>query len=153
MCPDGILWRAQAHGSAKRINDGVRRVVVYRYQPSWANFRIPYEASPELLGRLTPERAAIVRRRLRPTATVRAFSAGYCRPKDAAVQVAPRWANKMEKQPQRKPGVDQQGDEDAREEPDGRDEVFREASDGLLLTSGDRMLDGDAAKRRPRDWV
>ncbi len=59
----------------------------------------------------------------------------------------------MEKQPQRKPGVDQQGDEDAREEPDGRDEVFREASDGLLLTSGDRMLDGDAAKRRPRDWV
>ena len=40
----------------------MRRVVVYRYQPSWANFRIPYEASPELLGRLTPERAAIVRR-------------------------------------------------------------------------------------------
>ena len=66
MCPDGILWRAQAHGSAKRINDGVRRVVVYRYQPSWANFRIPYEASPELLRRLTPERAAIVRR-LRPS--------------------------------------------------------------------------------------
>ena len=47
----------------------------------------------------------------------------------------------------------QGGDEGAREEPDGRDEVFREASDGLLLTSGDRMLDGDAAKRRPRDWV
>ena len=44
------------------------------------------------------------------------------------MQVAPRWSNKMEKQPQRKPGVDQQGDEDAREEPDGRDEVFREAS-------------------------
>ena len=77
---DALLFTdATAHGSAKRINEGERRVVVYRYQPSWANFRIPYQASDELLERLTPERSQIV---------------------------APRWTETLVKSPQRKPGVD-----------------------------------------------
>lgn len=49
-----------AHGSGKRVNEGTRRVVVYRYGPSWGNFRHGYEVSPELLARLTPERRRIV---------------------------------------------------------------------------------------------
>lgn len=52
---DGI-----SHGSAKRANDGVRRIVVYRYGPSWGNFRHGYQPSPELLERLTPEQRQIV---------------------------------------------------------------------------------------------
>ena len=49
-----------AHGSAKRVNEGTRRVAVYRYGPSWGNFRHGYEASPDLLARLTPERCRVV---------------------------------------------------------------------------------------------
>ncbi len=49
-----------AHGSAKRSNAGTRRVIIYRYGPSWGNFRHGYEASPELLDRLTPERRRVV---------------------------------------------------------------------------------------------
>lgn len=52
---DGI-----SHGSAKRANPGIRRIVVYRYGPSWGNFRHGYQPSPELLKRLTPERRKIV---------------------------------------------------------------------------------------------
>jgi hypothetical protein len=52
---DGI-----SHGSATRVNEGFRRIVVYRYGPSWGNFRHPYEASDELLARLTPEQSKIV---------------------------------------------------------------------------------------------
>lgn len=52
---DGI-----SHGSARRANPGIRRVVVYRYGPSWGNFRHGYLPSPELLERLTPERRKIV---------------------------------------------------------------------------------------------
>ena len=52
---DGI-----SHGSAKRANPGTRRIVVYRYGPSWGNFRHGYQPSPELLQRLTPERRKIV---------------------------------------------------------------------------------------------
>lgn len=52
---DGI-----SHGSARRSNPGTRRVVVYRYGPSWGNFRHGYQPSPELLRRLTPERRRIV---------------------------------------------------------------------------------------------
>ena len=48
------------HGSANRVNDGERRAVVYRYGPSWGNFRHGYHPSPELLERLTPERRQIV---------------------------------------------------------------------------------------------
>ena len=52
---DGI-----SHGSAKRANKGIRRIVVYRYGPSWGNFRHGYQPSPELLERLTPQRRKIV---------------------------------------------------------------------------------------------
>ncbi len=52
---DGI-----SHGSATRVNEGFRRIVVYRYGPSWGNFRHPYEVSDELLARLTPEQRKIV---------------------------------------------------------------------------------------------
>ncbi|MBM3262439.1 MAG: phytanoyl-CoA dioxygenase family protein [candidate division Zixibacteria bacterium] len=53
---DGI-----SHGSARRRNPGIRRVAVYRYGPSWGNFRYGYEPSPALLERLTPERRKIVK--------------------------------------------------------------------------------------------
>lgn len=52
---DGI-----SHGSAKRINSGERRVIIFRYGPSWGNFRHGYKPSTELLARLTPERRTIV---------------------------------------------------------------------------------------------
>ena len=52
---DGI-----SHGSAKRVNAGTRRIVVYRYGPSWGNFRHGYQPSLELLNRLTPQRRRIV---------------------------------------------------------------------------------------------
>ena len=48
------------HGSAMRANEGIRRIVVYRYGPSWGNFRYGYQLSPELLERLTPPRREIV---------------------------------------------------------------------------------------------
>lgn len=51
---DGI-----SHGSAERINPGERRIVVYRYGPSWGFFRHPYRPSRELLERLTPARREI----------------------------------------------------------------------------------------------
>jgi hypothetical protein len=51
---------AVSHGSAKRINEGTRRIVVFRYGPSWGNFRHGYQPSPELLERLTPQRRKIV---------------------------------------------------------------------------------------------
>jgi hypothetical protein len=34
--------------------------MVYRYGPSWGNFRFGYHPSPELLDRLTPARRQIV---------------------------------------------------------------------------------------------
>ena len=49
-----------SHGSARRINSGERRVIVFRYGPSWGNFRHGYRPSAELLARLTPERRKIV---------------------------------------------------------------------------------------------
>ena len=58
---DALLFvDAICHGSAKRTNPGTRRVIVYRYGPSWGNFRHGYQPSPELLERLTPERRQIV---------------------------------------------------------------------------------------------
>jgi len=48
------------HGSAKRVNEGERRIVVYRYGPSWGFFRHGYRPSRELLNRLTPQRRQIV---------------------------------------------------------------------------------------------
>ena len=58
---DALLFvDALAHGSARRVNPGIRRIIVYRYGPSWGNFRHGYQPSPELLARLTPERRQIV---------------------------------------------------------------------------------------------
>lgn len=58
---DALLFvDALSHGSAKRTNEGERRIVVYRYGPSWGNFRHGYRPSPDLLERLTPERRQIV---------------------------------------------------------------------------------------------
>ncbi len=58
---DAILFvDAINHGSAKRVNPGLRRILVYRYGPSWGFFRHPYRPSRGLLERLTPERRAIV---------------------------------------------------------------------------------------------
>lgn len=58
---DALLFvDAISHGSAKRVNAGERRIVVYRYGPSWGNFRHPYQASNELLARLTPRQAKVV---------------------------------------------------------------------------------------------
>jgi len=59
---DAILFvDALSHGSAKRVNEGERRIVVYRYGPAWGTFRFGYQPSPELLERLTPTRRRIVR--------------------------------------------------------------------------------------------
>lgn len=58
---DALLFvDALSHGSAKRVNEGERRIVVYRYGPSWGFFRHPYRPSLELLERLTPEQRQIV---------------------------------------------------------------------------------------------
>ena len=51
---------ALCHGAARRSNPGERRVVIYRYGPSWGNTRHGYRYSPELLGRLTPARRRIL---------------------------------------------------------------------------------------------
>jgi ectoine hydroxylase-related dioxygenase (phytanoyl-CoA dioxygenase family) len=49
------------HGSAARVNDGQRRILIYRYGPSWGGSRNGYQPSEELLARLNPERRSIVR--------------------------------------------------------------------------------------------
>src|SRR5260370_32970311 len=48
------------HGSAERTNPGERRIIVFRYGPGWGNFRHGYQASPELVARLTPQRRQFV---------------------------------------------------------------------------------------------
>lgn len=49
------------HGGASRTNaDGERRVVIYRYGPSWGRTRFGYQYSPELLDRLTPSRRNVL---------------------------------------------------------------------------------------------
>ena len=58
---DAILFTDTInHGSAERTNSGERRIVVYRYGPSWGFFRHPYRPSAELLERLTPAQREIV---------------------------------------------------------------------------------------------
>lgn len=52
---DGIT-----HGGSARTNAGERRVIIYRYGPSWGRTRFGYEYSDELLNRLTPSRRAIL---------------------------------------------------------------------------------------------
>lgn len=49
-----------SHGGSSRTNPGERRVVIYRYGPSWAATRHGYQYSDQLLTRLTPERRAIL---------------------------------------------------------------------------------------------
>ena len=59
---DAILFvDAICHGSAERVNPGQRRIIVFRYGPSWGNFRFGYRVSDELAARLTPERLQIAR--------------------------------------------------------------------------------------------
>jgi len=59
---DAILFvDAICHGSARRVNPGERRFIVYRYCSSGARFRLGYYPSEELPARLTPERRAIVK--------------------------------------------------------------------------------------------
>jgi ectoine hydroxylase-related dioxygenase (phytanoyl-CoA dioxygenase family) len=55
MFVDGL-----AHGASTRTNPGERRVVIFRYGPSWGNTRYGYRYSPELLDRLTPSRRKIL---------------------------------------------------------------------------------------------
>jgi len=52
---DGIC-----HGSARRVNPGLRKFIVYRYCSGWSRFRFGYYPSQGLLDRLTPQRRAIV---------------------------------------------------------------------------------------------
>ena len=49
-----------AHGSGPKTTDELRRICVYRYGPKWGRNPYGYEPSPDLLGRLTPERRKIV---------------------------------------------------------------------------------------------
>jgi hypothetical protein len=58
---DALLFvDAIAHGGASRVNPGIRRTIVYRYGPAWGSTRLGYRYSPELIARLTPERARIL---------------------------------------------------------------------------------------------
>jgi hypothetical protein len=58
---DGLLFvDSLCHGSAKRTNKGERRIVVFRYGPSWGFFRHPYRPSKKLLSKLTKTQRKIV---------------------------------------------------------------------------------------------
>ncbi len=58
---DALLFvDAIAHGAARRINPGDRRVVIYRYGPSWGATRHGFRYSDALLDRLTPARRKIL---------------------------------------------------------------------------------------------
>jgi ectoine hydroxylase-related dioxygenase (phytanoyl-CoA dioxygenase family) len=59
-------------GSSRTNNEGERRILIYRYGPSWARTRFNYEYSRPLLDRLTPER----RRILEPVPPARPPAAG-----------------------------------------------------------------------------
>lgn len=55
MFTDGIC-----HGSATRVNEGERRILIYRYSPHYFMPRFNYLPSEALLERLTPARRQIV---------------------------------------------------------------------------------------------
>lgn len=58
---DALLFAdGTMHGATERTNPGERRVVIYRYGPSWGNTRHGFRYSAELLARLTPERRKIL---------------------------------------------------------------------------------------------
>jgi hypothetical protein len=59
---DALLFTdALCHGGASRTKPGIRRTIVYRYGPYWGATRFGYLYSEELIARLTPERAKILR--------------------------------------------------------------------------------------------
>lgn len=49
-----------AHGSARRVNPGMRRLCIYRYGPAWGMLRHRYRPSDELLARLGERERGIV---------------------------------------------------------------------------------------------
>jgi hypothetical protein len=51
---------AVSHGATKRTNPGDRRVVIYRYGPSWGSTRYGFRYSEALLDRLTPAQRRIL---------------------------------------------------------------------------------------------
>jgi ectoine hydroxylase-related dioxygenase (phytanoyl-CoA dioxygenase family) len=53
---DGLM-----HGGSSRTNPGERRILIYRYGPSWGATRNGYQYSHKLLERLTRERRTILR--------------------------------------------------------------------------------------------
>ena len=58
---DALLFvDALMHGATERTNPGERRVVIYRYGPSWGRTRHGFVYSQELLDRLTPARRKIL---------------------------------------------------------------------------------------------
>jgi ectoine hydroxylase-related dioxygenase (phytanoyl-CoA dioxygenase family) len=58
---DALMFSdALSHGAASRTNAGERRVVIYRYGPSWGSTRHGYRYSDELLARLTPRRRRVL---------------------------------------------------------------------------------------------
>ena len=58
---DAVLFvDAISHGSAERVNPGERRICVFRYGPSWGNFRYGYQPSPALLESLDEEARSFV---------------------------------------------------------------------------------------------
>ena len=68
---DAIVFvAAPCPGSARRPQPGDRRTCVFRYGPSWGNFRWGYEPSDALVARLNPLAKKIVRPQqgLRPPA-------------------------------------------------------------------------------------
>ena len=58
---DALLFvDALMHGATERTNPGERRVVIYRYGPTWGRTRHGFEYSDKLLARLTPARRKIL---------------------------------------------------------------------------------------------
>ena len=58
---DALLFvDAIMHGSAARVNEGQRRIAVYRYGPSWGFFRHEYRPSEQLMRQLSDEQKQIV---------------------------------------------------------------------------------------------
>jgi hypothetical protein len=51
---------AICHGSAERLNEGLRKVVIYRFGPAWGNSRFGYLPSKGLLENCTEEQRKIV---------------------------------------------------------------------------------------------
>lgn len=58
---DALLFvDALCHGSSERRKPGDRRIIVFRYGPSWGSSRHGYQASAALVERLNPARRQIV---------------------------------------------------------------------------------------------